>query len=374
MDCSIKKKCGSCQYIGKDYIWQLKKKKEDCQKIFPQHHIHEVVGMEFPYDYRNKVIVAFNQNYDYGLYEETSHRIVPMNRCLLHDQKTHDVLQCIQKLLRKYRISIYDEKKRKGFLRHVLIRRAVQTQQTLVVLVAHEPIMKGTKNFCQQLIKECPDVRSIVLNVNTRQTSVVLSQQEKILYGKGFIVDELCGLTFKISAQSFYQINHEQCSKLYHQVLKLLCPSENDVVLDAYCGIGTIGMTIAPYVRRVIGVESNREAYKDALNNARMNKITNIVFYNEDATDFMQKLALQHQQIDAIIMDPPRAGSTENFILAVSVLKPEKIVYVSCNPATQARDLKWFEKIGYFAKDVYPYDMFPHTEHVESIVLLSTKS
>lgn len=374
MNCSISKRCGSCQYIHMDYPQQLIKKQDYCQKLFPQLNVHSVVGMENPYEYRNKVIVAFNQKYEYGLYEESSHKIVPMQKCLLHDEETHKVLAKIQSLFRKYRMSIYDEHKNRGFLKHVLIRRAIETNQTLVVLVATDGMFKGSKNFCQELVKACPSVQSVVLNVNKRQTSVVLSSIEKVLYGKGFIVDKLCGLSFKISAQSFYQINHSQCEKLYAKVAELLNGQKDQVVLDTYCGIGTIGMSIAKNVKKVIGVELNKDAYKDALNNAKMNDIRNISFYNEDATIFMQKMAQSHMHIDSVIMDPPRAGSTKEFVKAIGILKPQSVVYVSCDPSTQARDLKWFQQIGYVTKDVYLYDMFPHTEHVETIVLLSHKS
>lgn len=374
MNCPISKRCGSCQYIHMDYPQQLIKKQDYCQKLFPQLNVHSVVGMENPYEYRNKVIVAFNQKYEYGLYEESSHKIVPMQKCLLHDEETHKVLAKIQSLFRKYRMSIYDEHKNRGFLKHVLIRRAIETNQTLVVLVATDGMFKGSKNFCQELVKACPSVQSVVLNVNKRQTSVVLSSIEKVLYGKGFIVDKLCGLSFKISAQSFYQINHSQCEKLYTKVAELLNGQKDQVVLDTYCGIGTIGMSIAKNVKKVIGVELNKDAYKDALNNAKMNDIRNISFYNEDATIFMQKMAQSHMHIDSVIMDPPRAGSTKEFVEAIGILKPQSVVYVSCDPSTQARDLKWFQQIGYVTKDVYLYDMFPHTEHVETIVLLSHKS
>ena len=369
MKCDISKRCGSCQYINMDYHQQLVKKQEECQKLFPHLNVHSVEGMEHPYEYRNKVIVAFNQKYEYGLYEESSHKIVPTQKCLLHDEETHKILSKIQSLFRKYRMSIYDEKKNRGFMKHVLIRRAVSTNQTLVVLVATDGMFKGSKNFCQELVKACPTVKSIVLNVNKRQTSVVLSDNEKVLYGKGFIVDELGGLTFKISARSFYQINHEQCVKLYAKVKELLNPQKDEIILDTYCGIGTIGMSVADKCQEVIGVELNKDAYKDALNNAKMNHIDNVRFISDDATEFMIQMANKHQSVDRIIMDPPRAGSTKEFIHSVKVLQPKKVVYVSCDPTTQARDLKWFKEIGYQASDVYLYDMFPHTGHVESIML-----
>lgn len=373
MKCKVSQKCGSCRYIEKDYQWQLQEKQNKCQKLFKDFSlkVHPVVGMDNPFGYRNKVIVSFDQQYQYGLYEESTHKIVPIQECLLHDDETNSILSHIQFLLKKYRVSIYNEKRRTGFLRHVLIRRAVKTNQTLVVLVTTDPIFKGSKNFCQELIKKCPSVKSIVLNMNKRQTSVVLSKQEKVLYGKGFIVDELCGLTFKISAQSFYQINHEQCTKLYQKVIELSDIKDNEVVLDTYCGIGTIGMSIANFAKEVIGVELNQEAYKDAVNNAKMNKIQNIRFYNQDATEFMKNMSMQKNYIDCVIMDPPRSGSTKEFVQAIQILKPHKVVYVSCDPATQVRDIKWFKDIGYICQDVYLYDMFPHTEHVECVCLMT---
>lgn len=373
MNCQVNKKCGSCQYIEMKYDKQLQLKYEEYKDIYKDFHvkIHPIQGMKNPYGYRNKVIVAFNQKYEYGLYEENSHRIVPIQKCLLHDQETHDVLNQLQLLFKKNRISIYDSKRKRGLLKHVLIRRAVSTNQTLVVLVVNEPMFKGSKRFCQELTNKCPTVKSVVLNINSRQTSVVLSKNEKVLYGKGFIVDELCGLTFKISAQSFYQINHSQCEKLYQKVIDLLDVKKEDTILDTYCGIGTIGMVVSKYVDRVIGVELNKEAYKDALNNAKMNRIENIKFYNDDATEFMKKQVALNQKVDGVIMDPPRAGSTKEFIHAIQVLNPRYVIYVSCDPHTQVNDLKEFQKIGYSFKDVYLYDMFPHTQHVECVVLLT---
>lgn len=372
MNCKISKQCGSCQFIDMQYDKQIKIKHKKYKNLYKEFHvkINDIVKMDHPYEYRNKVIVAFDQQYNYGLYEENSHRIVPMQYCLLHDEESHKILNRIQYLLKKYHVSIYDMKRNKGFLRHVLIRRGVQTNQSLVCLVVNDNMFKGSKNFCNELIKTCPSVKTIVLNINKRKTSIVLGKEEKVLYGKGFIVDELCGLTFKISSQSFYQINHEQCTHLYQKVIELLDAKEDSVVLDTYCGIGTIGMSVAKYVHKVIGVELNKEAYKDALTNAKMNKINNIQFYNDDATEFMKKQA-DHLKVDCVIMDPPRSGSTKEFIQSINKMKPKTVVYVSCEPMTQVRDLKEFNKIGYTFNEVFLYDMFPHTNCCEAIVLLS---
>lgn len=367
MKCKISKQCGSCKYINTEYSISLKEKYDYYQSLYKNFNVnvHEIIKMDYPYKYRNKVIVAFSQNYEYGMYEEHSHRIVPINDCLLHDDETNNILKKIQFLLKKYHVSIYNEKKHNGFLKYVLIRRAKKTNQTLITLVSTHSMFKGSKNFCNELIKDFPSIKSVVLNINKRKTSIVLSKEEKILYGKGFIVDELCGLTFKISSQSFYQINHEQCTKLYNQILNLL--DVKGMVLDTYCGIGTIGMVLSKYVDYVIGVELNKEAYKDALNNARMNKINNIKFINQDASLFMKENCIK---VDCIIMDPPRSGSTKEFIRNVKKMAPQSVIYVSCDPHTQVRDLKEFKQIGYHFNDVYLVDMFPFTNHIESIVKL----
>ena len=372
MKCDIAKKCGSCQFINQGYVKSLEYKNEECKKIFKdlKVNVHSVSGMEDPYYYRNKTIIAFDKTYKYGLYEENSHRIIPYKSCLIHDQETDAIISKIAVLFRKYRVSIYDPQRRRGEIRHILIRRAVKTNQTLVVIVSNEAIFKGSKNFCNQLIKAFPSIKSIVLNTNKRQTSIVLGEQEKVLFGKGFIVDELCGMTFKISPRSFYQINHDQCEALYSKALSLITV-KHPKIMDTYCGIGTIGLIASKNAKQVIGVELNKDAVKDAKLNKTFNKVDNIKFIQGDATEFMVEAAKQKVGVDVIIMDPPRSGSTETFIKAAVSLKPQEIVYVSCDPHTQVRDLKLFRKLGYDFKDVYPYDMFPFTSHIETIALLS---
>ena len=221
-------------------------------------------------------------------------------------------------------------------------------------------------------MKAFPSIKSIVLNTNKRQTSIVLGEQEKVLFGKGFIVDELCGMTFKISPRSFYQINHDQCEALYSKALSLITVKDPKI-MDTYCGIGTIGLIASKNAKQVIGVELNKDAVKDAKLNKTFNKVENIKFIQGDATEFMVEAAKQKVDVDVIIMDPPRSGSTETFIKAAVSLKPKEIVYVSCDPHTQVRDLKLFRKLGYDFKDVYPYDMFPFTQHIETVVLMSRK-
>lgn len=372
MNCTIAKKCGGCAYINNPYAYSLEKKNQAMQKLFAPLHlkVHPIVGMKDPYGYRNKVIVAFNKNYEYGLYEENSHRIIPYTHCLLHDEESDAIIQKIAFLFKKYHVSIYDEKRHRGDIRHVLLRRGAVSKQYLVTIVSANPVFKGSKNFCNSLVKAFPHIQSIVLNINKRQTSIVLGQEEKVLYGKGYIVDTLCNLTFKISSQSFYQINHDQCEALYTKALSLL-PDTIDTLYDTYCGIGTIGLIGSRKAKQVIGIERNKDAVKDANTNKKMNKINHISFICDDATDFMVKAARSHEHVDALIMDPPRSGSTPAFIKAAASLSPQYILYISCGPETQVRDLQLFKKYGYVSHDVYPFDLFPHTKHVETVALLT---
>lgn len=375
MKCSLIDKCGGCYYKDDDYEKQLHQKTELIKKEVEKNHlkikVNPTIASPLERGYRNKVIVAFNQRYEYGLYEENTRKVIPYQRCLLHEDIMDEILMFLQILFKKYRVSIYDSQRNKGLLRHVLIRRAVKTNQTMVVLVCNDKILKGSKNLCHELIKRFDSIQTVVLNVNMRKTPIVLGNEDKILYGKGFIVDELCGLKFKISPQSFYQINHDQCVNLYTKALSLLKLKGDEIAIDAYCGIGTIGMVLSRNVKQVIGVESNRNAIKDAINNAKMNHLNNIQFVCDDASHFMTSLAHEKQKIDILIMDPPRSGSTHEFMDAVYQLKPQQVVYISCDPITQIRDILYFKKLGYKTKDMYLYDMFPHTKHVETVCLMS---
>ena len=376
--CPIFKQCGSCTYLNEDYHKQCQIKKEYCinlcQKANLKHiKVQDVIQKSSPYHYRNKVMVGFNLANQPGFYEENSHRIIPYQQCLLHDQESDLIIQKITSMLKKYRIQIYHEDKRKGFLRHVYIRRAVNTNQTMVVLVVTSLIFPGSKQFVKELTQAFPSIKTIILNQNTRKTSIVLGNDEKVIYGKGYIEDILCGLKFKISPKSFYQINHDQCEVLYHQALDLLNLTGNETLIDTYCGIGTIGLVAAKKVKQVIGVELNKDAIKDAMTNAKNNQIKNIQFVNDDASHFMMELAKQNAKIDVVMMGPPRSGTDQTFINAIASLKPKTVVYISCDPSTQVRDLQQFEKIGYYTNKMYLVDLFPQTKHIESIVKLKRK-
>ena len=329
--------------------------------------------MNDPYGYRNKVIIAFNKDYSYGLYQEGTHKIIPYEHCLLHNEIEDNIIKKIAQLFKRYHVPIYDIKRHTGEIRHVVLRYAKKTEQYMITIVSTSERFKGSKNFAKELTKAFPQIKTIVLNTNKRDTVVVLGNREQVLFGKGFIVDELCGLSFKISSKSFYQINHDQCETLYTKGLSLMHLQKDDVVLDTYCGIGTIGMIAASQVERVIGVEKNKDAVLDANINKKANNLQNITFINADATEYMQEASYEKMYVDKIIMDPPRTGSTKEFIQAACSMQPSEILYISCGPETQVRDLKLFKKYGYTFKEVFPFDMFPFTKHVETVCLLSRK-
>jgi len=374
--CAIEKKCGSCQYITMPYEQQLQMKKQECVELINKSrvkniYVEDMVGMEVPYFYRNKVIVAFNQKYEYGFYEEESHNIIPYKRCLLHEEESDLIIKKIQQLFKKHNVSIYNKKNGYGLVRHVLIRRGIATNQTMIVLVCSDTVFQGSKNFCNELIKQFPSIKTVVLNINRRDTSIVLGHEEKVLYGKGFIIDKMNGLSFKISSRSFYQVNHKQCEALYDKALSLLELTGQEIVVDTFCGIGTIGMLVADKVKQVIGVENNEDAVEDARNNARYNQINNISFFCEDATNYLCRIADMKQQVDIVIMDPTRNGSSIEFKEAVQQLQPKQVLYVSCNPKTLIRDLEYLKKFGYESDKLYLYDLFPQTKHVECVTLLT---
>ena len=377
-DCSISQ-CGGCDYRYIRYEKQLEIKKNQIKDLLLENQlniqVHDVVGCETSHGYRNKAIYTFQKKkqLQMGFYEENSHYVADIPYCFNHDELTNQIASEIKKLCIQFHIDIYDEDKKTGLLRHVLIRRAIATDQTLVCLVVAKAQFKGSRNFVNELIKRCPKITTVVMNINPRSTSVVLGNEEKVLYGKGFIVDELCHKTYRISASSFYQINHDQTEKLYQKAIELADLKKSDVVYDMYCGIGTIGMSCADQVKEVIGVEINQQAIQDAKINARMNQIKNISFVCEDATSFMNQCVRMKKRVDVVMMDPPRSGSTKSFIESLASMSPKKIVYISCNPATQIRDIQFFAKKGYHTSEMYLFDMFPMSAHVESVVLLSRK-
>lgn len=376
--CPLAKKCGGCQLQNMTYDEQLRFKQDKCRRLLGRYaKVRPILGMEDPTHYRHKVQAAFS--YDYrrrklvsGVYQSGSHRVVPVNDCLIEERKADEIIVSIRKLMQSFKFQAYDEDTKRGFIRHVLVRRGYATGETMVVIVSGKPMFPSKRNFVNALLKEHPDITTVVHNVNPYHTNLVLGPKNEVLYGRGYIEDELCGCTFRISPGSFYQVNPAQTEVLYNTAMEFAGLTGEETFFDAYCGTGTIGLIAATRgAKRVIGVELNKTAVRDAKSNARRNKVENAEFYAGDASRFITEMAEAGEKVDVIMMDPPRAGSTEEFLSAVCKMAPPKVVYVSCNPETLARDLKYLTKHGYIAKAIQPVDMFPYTEHVETVVLLS---
>lgn len=373
-NCPLSKRCGSCQYMGLPYDKQIALKQEKVQKLFPNYkEIRPVIGMEDPVHYRCKVQAAFGWQKGKvvsGTYEAASHRLVPVEDCLLEDQQADAILATIRKLMTSFKLQPYNEDRRSGVLRHVLIRKGYFTGQILVVLVTGSYQFPGKNNFVAALCKAHPEITTVIHSINGAKTSMVLGEQQKTVKGPGFISDRLLGCTFRISAGSFYQVNPIQTEKLYSQALQMADLTGTESVLDAYCGTGTIGILAAKAAKNVIGVELNRQAVQDAIINAKINQVQNIRFVCDDAGKFLQKAAAKNEVPEVVIMDPPRAGSDEAFLSALVYASPKKVVYISCNPETQARDVQYLTKHGYKIMGIQPMDLFPHTDHVENICCL----
>ena len=376
--CPYAKKCGGCQYQGMDYAAQLKKKQKEMNKLLKEFGKPDpIIGMKDPLHYRNKVHAVFGRTRKgeivSGTYEAGTHKIVNIDECMIEDEISQSIIRTIRGLLRSFKIRTYDEDTGYGLLRHVLVRRGFTTGQVMVVLVLSSPILPSKNNFVKALRKEHPEITTVVLNVNDKKTSMVLGERDIVLYGKGYIEDILCGCTFRISPQSFYQVNPVQTERLYRTARDDAELTGKERVIDAYCGIGTIGMVAAKRAREVIGVELNRNAVKDARINAKLNQIKNIAFYEGDAGKFMVSMAEEGEKADVVFMDPPRSGSDEAFLSSVIRLAPKRIVYVSCGPDTLARDLKYLARNGYQVRKMQPVDMFGFTEHCEMVVQLVKK-
>lgn len=376
--CPVEKKCGACRFLALDYAKQLKKKQRELEALLgPYGRVEGILGMDDPYHYRHKVHAVFDRdrkgNILAGAYQENTHQVVSTEGCLIENEKAGKIIQTIKRLLPSFRIKTYDEDTGYGLLRHVLIRVGEQTGQIMVILVLASPILPSKNNFVKALRKEHPEITTVVVNVNDRKTSMVLGDREQVLYGPGYIQDRLCGLTFKISPKSFYQVNPVQTEKLYRKAMEYAGLTGREKVLDAYCGTGTIGMVAAQDAKSVLGVELNKDAVRDAVINAKQNGIRNIRFVNQDAGAFMVQLASQEERVDVVFMDPPRSGSDEKFLSSLVKLQPERVVYVSCNPETLARDLKYLTKHGYAMKKAVGIDMFPMTVNTEVCVKLERK-
>jgi len=417
--CPYAKKCGGCDYQGMPYEKQLKEKQAYVQKQVGSFcKVLPILGMDEPYHYRNKVHAVFDIEKKRGsrpgargngkaangkqgngkngrlvakpapggiisgVYKAGTHEVINIDACQIEDELSSAIIRDIRGLLHSFKIKTYDEDTGYGLLRHVLVRRGFHSGEVMVVLVLGSPVLPSKNNFVKALRKLHPEISTVIINVNDKRTSMVLGDKESVIYGKGYIEDTLCGCTFRISPKSFYQVNPVQTELLYGKAIAYAALTGNETVVDAYCGTGTIGIIAAKSAKKVIGVELNRDAVRDAVKNAKCNNVKNIEFYNADAGQFMVEMAEYRAdvksgkksgdgEVDVVFTDPPRAGSDETFLSSVVTLAPKRVVYVSCNPETLARDLLYLTKHGYRAQECQPVDMFPWTKHVETVVLLS---
>lgn len=373
--CPYGKKCGGCDYQGMDYKAQLEKKTAYMKKLLKGIcPLNPIVGMENPYHYRHKVNAAFDcikgGKIVAGVYKKNTHDIVDIESCMIEDEEADAIIRDIKNLLKSFRIKTYDEDSGYGLLRHVMVRKSYARQEYMVILVLSSPILPSKNNFVKALRKNHESISTVVINVNDKKTSMVLGDRNITIYGKGYLEDELCGKVFRLSPSSFYQVNPLQTERLYTHALKMAKLSGRETVIDAYCGTGTIGILASDYAKKVIGVELNKDAVKDAIGNAKGNGVQNIRFFHADAGAFLVDMAEKKETADLVILDPPRTGSSEEFLGALCKLMPQKVVYISCGPESLVRDLKYLMKHGYEVKECTPFDMFPFTEHIENVCLL----
>lgn len=372
--CHYVKKCGACHIGDRTYEEELAEKKRQIEQFVKKYcPVKDMAGMYYPYHYRNKVHAVFGRKKDEvvaGTYEEGTHRIIPIKNCLIEDAQASAIIETVTELIKSFKLWVYNEDTGRGLMRHILIRKGMSTKQIMVVLVTAAPDFPHKNNFIAKLRELHPEITTIVQNINSQDTTMVLGEKSKTLYGAGYIEDVLCGLRFRISPSSFYQVNSAQAQVLYKKAIQAAMLSGKETVIDAYCGIGTIGMAMAAKAKRVIGIELNADAVRDAKANAKRNHIENIQFVAADATEYMTQMSEQGERADVVVLDPPRSGSTQEFVKAVAAIEPKRVVYISCNPETLGRDLEWFQKAGYKAVEAQGVDMFAFTNHVEVIVVM----
>ncbi len=374
--CPVAKKCSGCQLSNMTYGQQLAYKQKDVEGLLGQFgKVKPIIPMENPYNYRNKVQAVFRSDRSgkiiSGVYQSSRNGVVGVDRCFLNDERADRIVVGIREIMRSFKLRPYDIGTGSGFLKHVLVRVGKQSGEILVTLVGADRMFPKKKDFTAVLLKKFPEITTVTFSVNTNDEMLMLGSHNEVLFGNGYIVDELCGKKFRISPQSFYQINPVQTGKLYRYAIEAAGLSKTDNILDAYSGIGTIGIIASDYVNSVQGIEYNAAAVRDAVKNCAENGITKKIAFNKgDAGEFLRERAKNGTFYDVVFMDPARAGADRRFLNALTKIKPRKIVYISCNPATLSRDLKSLVK-DYEINEIQPFDMFPHTRHTETAAVLS---
>ena len=337
MACKYAKYCGGCSLQHLSYENQLKEKQKYMESLLSRfHRVNKIIGCRNNEHYRNKMQVSFGKDERgrviYGNYIPSTHFIVPFDECLINDEEANSIIKTVRELIDKYHISVFDENVYKGCIRHIQIR-CTSTDEYMVIFVTGSPVLYKKELLIKDLIRKHPKIKTVIHNINSAHTSMILGDKSYVIYGKGYIRDVLCGLKFNLSSSSFYQINKYQTEVLYNTAIQLAEFKGSETVIDAYSGIGTISLCLASKVKEVIGVEINEQAVRDAIRNAKLNDVTNVKFIADDAGRFMEKLSRNRKaHVDALVMDPPRSGASDRFLKSVLKLSPEKIVYISCGP------------------------------------------
>jgi 23S rRNA (uracil1939-C5)-methyltransferase len=375
--CQIFYTCGGCDFLHTTYDYQLKLKEKHVESLYKKlglfHQVDPIIKSDEPLHYRHKTVLSATTKKNklrLGLYQEKSKTITPFLECYIHDKKANEVFKTIEQLLNQFKISAYDIDKKQGIIKHVMIRKSYARDDMMVVFVTQGSLFPNAKKISQMLVKKHPQVKTTIQNIHNKDTHLVLLEQEKTIYGSGYIIDQIDDLSFKLSPRSFYQVNPMQMQKLYQKAIDVADIKKTDIVIDTYSGIGTLSLLIAKKAKQVYAIEVNKDAHQDALDNKKYNQIQNIDFIHGDVSENMFKIT---SSIDVLFMDPTRDGASIAFLDDVMKLKPKKIVYISCEPKTQVRDVNTLSQL-YDIKQIQPVDMFSQTVHVESIVLLSLKT
>ena len=372
--------CGACSLLHISYAAQLNMKQDIVKNAlthiggFSDISVEKTVGMQNPYYYRNKSqfpVCANEKGFVIGFYQKNSHYAIDMTSCRMSSRLSIEIVNFIRQFMKENAISAYHETTHRGCMRHIFVRTTAREKKAMVLLVTSGKTLPHAQKLTSELTTRFPQIVSLYQNINTKRTNLILGQENVLLYGEKVIYDTLLQKKFMISPFSFYQINHEQTEKLYQKAIHLADITKDDVVFDLYCGIGTISLCMAPYAKKVIGVEIVEDAILNAKQNAKLNGIENTEFYAGKAEEVVLHLYREGKRADIVVLDPPRKGADSVLLDTILSMQPKKIVYISCNPATLARDMRVLCKGGYGAKNVYPYDMFCHTGHVECVCLLT---
>lgn len=373
--CTAGKSCPGCQLKNLTYSEQLLLKRREAQKeLGGLCKISDIIASPWVFEYRNKADALFfedkNKNIRWGIYRSSDGNCTAAQNCAIHPKEADAIFNDLALLLKSFKIKIYNAKSKTGFFRYAMVRKAFSSEQIMLVLVTREGELPKERSFINALVKKHPEITTVVQNIYCGDTAIMLGTKEKILFGNGYIEEELCSKKFRISPRSFFQINTLQAQNLYSKAKEFASLNENSVFLDAYCGTGTIGIVASQSGARGFGVEINSAAVEDAKINAEVNGEKNIEFICGDAGDFAENYAKNGGHFDAVFVDPPRRGCSEKFLQSLVLTQPSKIVYVSCNVKTLARDARFLKKNGYKIKKALLFDMFPHTNHVETVALL----